>query len=142
MTDNRAMAKRKKKPKKPATKKSRAASVLARELARTMTPEERSASARRAALARWARRKPPEQKLERNLTLDTSVRMLIRMTKKAKSRAAAALARARNDALTPVRDPKARASPPGRGGRRSGRGEVRAREPLNHRETNESSESS
>jgi len=101
VTDNRAMAKRKKKPKKPATKKSRAASVLARELARTMTPEERSASARRAALARWARRKPPEQKLERNLTLDTSVRMLIRMTKKAKSRAAAALARARNDALTP-----------------------------------------
>ena len=35
------------------------------------------------------------------MTLDAGVRILISMTKKAKSRAAAALARARNDALTP-----------------------------------------
>jgi hypothetical protein len=44
-------------PKKRASKKSEAAALLARMRARTMTPQERTESARRAARARWDKRR-------------------------------------------------------------------------------------
>lgn len=45
-------------PKKRPARKSKAAQELARRLHAKLTPEERSAAARKAALARWAKRRP------------------------------------------------------------------------------------